>query len=456
MTLNDLQPGESAVIRQIHGSGAFRKRITEMGFVKGQPVTVIKAAPFKGPVEYRIMSGTVSLRRSESMMIDVSIAVAERELEISDFDPIFKERVESQKGSGKKRNISVALVGNPNSGKTSLYNRLSRSNERVANYSGVTVAVKETTFTYHGYDITFTDLPGTYSLSAYSEEEVIVREFLSKAQPDIVVNVVDAGNPERHMYLTTQLIDMGVQVVIALNMYDDLRARGDKLDISRLGQLIGIPVVPTIGRQGKGIYRLLNRIIRVYEEREPVIRHIHINYGKELEQSIDRIESLLLQYEDQLKDQHLRYYAVRLLERDDYILHRLSQFDGFEDIRPLVSEEINRLDGLYREDIETVISNQRYAFIAGALKETYRKGSKDRALSRTQRIDRVLTHRYFGFLIFMGILFGMFQATFVLGQYPMNWIEAGIDLLGKGMMQLLPDGVLRDFLVDGVIGGVGV
>lgn len=455
MTLNDLQSGESAVIRQIHGSGAFRKRITEMGFVKGQPVTVVKAAPFKGPVEYRIMSGTVSLRRSEAMLIDVSVAVAERELEISPFEPIFRESTNGSDVSRSKKKITVALLGNPNCGKTTLYNRLSRSNERVANYSGVTVGTKETTFAYNGYDISFTDLPGTYSLSAYSEEEVIVREFLNKARPDIVVNVVDAGNPERHMYLTTQLIDMGVQVIMALNMYDDLKARGDQLDITKLGELIGIPIVPTIGRHGKGVYRLLNRIIKVYEEREPVVRHIHINYGKELEQSIDRIEAELERFSEELRGQHLRYYAVRLLERDDYCLHKLARFEDFEDVRPVISDEINRLDSLFREDTETLISNRRYAFIAGALRETYKKGTRDRALSRTQKIDRVLTHKYFGFLIFMLILFGMFHATFSLGQYPMNWIEAGVDLLGRGMTNLLPAGMVQDFVVDGMIGGVG-
>lgn len=455
MTLNDLQTGESAVIKQVHGSGAFRKRITEMGFVKGQVVTVVKAAPFKGPVEYRIMSGTVSLRRNEARLIDIDISVPEEEIAAHPFEPIYKDRSGPSEEEGASRKIRIALVGNPNSGKTTLYNRLSRSNERVANYSGVTVGIKETVFSYRGYEITFTDLPGTYSLSAYSEDEVLVRDYLSNTQPDIVVNVVDAGNPERHMYLTTQLIDMGVQVIMALNMYDDLRYRGDKLDISTLGRLIGVPIVPTIGRHGKGIYRLLSRIIKVYEDSEPVIRHTHINYGKELEQSINRIESELEQFSEVLEGQHLRYYAVRMLERDDYCMHKLARYEEFEDVRPVITEEITRLDQLFREDVETLISNARYAFIAGALRETYRKGKRDRALSRSQKIDKVLTHKYFGFLIFMLILFGMFHATFSIGQYPMNWIEAGVDWLGRNLSALLPDGILHDFVIDGVIGGVG-
>ncbi|MEX0981491.1 MAG: ferrous iron transport protein B [Bacteroidales bacterium] len=455
MTLNDLQTGDSAVITRIHGTGAFRKRITEMGFIRGQGVTVVKSMPFRGPVEYRIMSGTVSLRRSEAMLIDVSVGMPKKMIEEDPFSPIYKESSGNGNGREGVKKITVAMLGNPNSGKTTLYNRLSRSNERVANYSGVTVGLKETTFSYKGYEILFTDLPGTYSLSAYSEDEVIVRNFLNSTRPDIVVNVVDAGNPERHMYLTTQLIDMGVQGIIALNMYDELKARGDKLDISMLGNLIGIPIVPTIGRRGKGVYRLLNRIIEVYEEREPVIRHTHINYGKELEQSINKIEKQLEQYQEQMEGQHLRYYAIRALERDDYSMHILGQLPGFEEVRPVISDEVNRLEDLFKEDTETLISNARYAFIAGALKETYKKGTQDRALSRTQKIDRVLTHKRFGFLIFMLILFGMFHATFSLGQYPMNWIEAGVDWLGSGLSGLLPDGMVHDFLIDGVIGGVG-
>lgn len=455
MTLNDLQIGDSAVITQIRGTGAFRKRITEMGFVKGQSVTMVKSAPFKGPVEYRIMSGTVSLRRNEAMLIGVTEEMAVEDIVSHPFQALFRERIDSTNGQPVDKKIRVALLGNPNSGKTTLYNRLSRSNERVANYSGVTVGSKETMFKYKGYEVTFTDLPGTYSLSAYSEDEVIVRDFLNKQQPDIVVNVLDAGNPERHMYLTTQLIDMGVQVIIALNMYDDLQARGDKLDITKLGRLIGIPIVPTIGRHGKGIYRLLNRIIKVYEEREPIIRHTHIYYGEELEQSISRIEGELEQYSKQLRGQHLRYYAVRVLERDDYCMHILAQFETFEELRPVITEEITRLENLFKEDTETLISNARYAFIAGALKETYKKGTMDRSLSRTQKIDRVLTHKHFGFLIFMLILFGMFHATFSLGQYPMNWIESGVDLLGRGFTAIIPPGMVQDFLVDGVIGGVG-
>ena len=455
MTLKDLHKGDTAVIQQIHGTGAFRKRITEMGFVSGQPVKMIRSGPLNGPLEFRIMSGTVTLRRNEAGQIDIFRPGSTDMPGGPVFDPIYTESLNSGEGVTVLKKIKVAFVGNPNSGKTTLYNRLSRSNERVGNYSGVTVGSKEVMVDYKGYEFSFVDLPGTYSLSAYSEEEVVVRDFLSKERPDIVVNVIDAGNIERHLYLTTQLIDMGVQVVIALNMWDDLNDRGDKLDVAKLASLVGIPIVPTIGKRGKGLYRLLNRVIQVMEDREPVIRHTHINYGPELERSIHKVESLLKRHEVELKGRHLRYFAIRTLERDDYCMHTLSSLEGFEEIRLLVNDELVRLNGLFKEDPETLISNARYAFIGGALKETYKKGKRDRAQSRTQRIDRVLMNKYFGFVIFLGIIFGMFQATFGLGQYPMNWIDAGVGWLGSMLSGALPEGIVADFLIDGIIGGVG-
>jgi len=458
LTLNDLQTGDTGIIQQIHGSGAFRKRITEMGFVKGQVVKVIKTTPFKGPVEYRIMSGTVSLRRSEASMIDVTFGPDPVVKDADALKPIITESTDLENGQKPGRKIRVALLGNPNCGKTSIFNRLSHSNERVGNYSGVTVGSKQAIVNFRGYEFEFTDLPGTYSLSAYSDDEIVVRQFLANHKPDIVVNVIDGGNPERHLYLTSQLVDMGIPLIVALNMYDDLQARGDKLDYLKLGELIGVPFVPTIGRhgRGKGKHRLMNRIIDVFEDREPVVRHTHINYGKELEYSINKIEQTLFKYRKELKGLHIRYFAIRALERDDFCIHKISSFEGFEDdVRPIITQEINRLELLFKDDIETLISNARYAFIAGALKETYKKGKRDKALSRTQRIDRVLTHKIWAVPIFLLIIFGMFHATFSIGQYPMNWIEAGVDWLGNSLSTLIPEGMVRDFLIDGVIGGVG-
>ncbi len=456
MTLNDLHTGDSAVIIRIGGKGAFRKRITEMGFVEGQTVRVIKSAPLKDPVEYRVMSGNISLRRAEASLIEVT---SREEFETLKGKKSFRSFVvdtpKNGNGNAEKKIVNVALVGNPNCGKTTLYNRVSRSNEHVGNYSGVTISSKTASISYKGYDVRFTDLPGTYSLSAYSEEEVIVRDHINNEKPDIVVNVVDASHLERHLYLTTQLIDMGIQVVLALNMYDDLEEKGDQLDFAHLGKLIGIPIVPTISRRGKGIFRLLNRIIKVVEDREPVARHTHINYGSEIEASIGKIEDKLKVFPNLSDEYHLRLLAIKSLEKDDYSLHKLSELEGFEEIQQIVNDEIYRLESLYGNDCETLISNARYAFISGALKETYKKSKKNPGASRTQRIDSLLTNKYLGFPIFLLFLYIMFQATFSLGNYPMEWIAAGIDFLSSGLTKVLPEGMLTDLIVDGIIGGVG-
>jgi len=456
LTLNDLHTGEKAIIIRIRGIGAFRKRITEMGFVEGQSVRVIKAAPLKDPVEYRVMSGNVSLRRAEASLIEVRPKEeCEHREEGKKFRSFVIDSPNNGSSSAETKVINVALVGNPNCGKTTLFNRVSRSHEHVGNYSGVTISSKQASIEYKGYDVRFTDLPGTYSLSAYSEEEVIVRDHINKEKPDIVVNVVDASHLERHLYLTTQLIDMGIQVVLALNMYDDLEEKGDKLDIDMLGKLIGIPIVPTIGRRGKGIFRLLNRIIKVIEDREPVIRHTHINYGTELEQSISKIEKKLENYPFLAGSYHIRQLAIKAVEKDDYSLHILSELEEFAEIQALVNDEIYRLENLYNNDSETLISNARYAFISGALKETYKKSKSNPGATRTQRIDRILTNKYLSFPIFLLFLYIMFQTTFSLGNYPMEWIALGINFLSDTLINVLPAGIFTDLLVDGVIGGVG-
>ena len=292
MTLNELHTGDSATISRIRGRGAFRKRLTEMGFIRGKQITVLKSAPLKDPVEYRILDSNVSLRRSEAALVELVSA--------EDFKDLLLDSPGRISGSVHKgpvvprpgKVIEVALVGNPNSGKTTLFNRVSRSREHVGNYPGVTVDSKEALFNHRGYTFRITDLPGTYSLSDFSSEERFVREHILLKKPDVVVNVVDANNLERNLYLTSQLIDMDVTVVLALNMYDDLMERKDKLDLALLSKLLGIRVVPTISHRGKGVFRLLNHVIRVFEDKDPDIRHIHINYGEEVEQSVHRLQEM--------------------------------------------------------------------------------------------------------------------------------------------------------------------
>ena len=456
MTLNELHTGDSATIARIRGRGAFRKRITEMGFIRGKPITVVKSAPLKDPVEYRIMDSNVSLRRSEADLIEVvhgeevaAVAVVPSISRIS--DTMQRGPIVPRPG----KTIDVALVGNPNSGKTTLFNRVSRSREHVGNYPGVTVGSKQAIFNHRGYTFRITDLPGTYSLSDYSSEERFVREHILQQKPDVVVNVVDANNLERNLYLTSQLIDMDITVVLALNMYDDLLAKKDKLDLGLLSQLLGIRVVPTISHRGKGVFRLLNHVIRVFENEDPDIRHIHINYGEEIEGSVKRIQELIRENPSTTDHFSSRFLALKLLERDDHSTHILSKTENFHEIRERAGEEIQKLENLFKEDTETLVTDARYGFIAGALKEAMKKSGSNPGFSRSQRIDRILTHRFLGFPIFLGFLWLMFHATFTLGSYPMDWIGAGVDLLSEILRANLSDSVFRDLLVDGIVGGVG-
>ncbi len=455
MTLNDLHTGDSATIARIRGRGAFRKRLTEMGFIRGKAITVVKSAPLRDPVEYRILDSNVSLRRSEADLVEVV-----SETEFRSAEPLAPGFIADalQRGPVVPRTgkiIDVALVGNPNSGKTTLFNRVSRSREHVGNYSGVTVGSKEALFHHKGYTFRITDLPGTYSLSDYSSEERFVREHILQKKPDVVVNVVDANNLERNLYLTSQLIDMDVTVVLALNMYDDLLAKKDKIDLALLSRLLGIRVVPTISTRGKGIYRLLNHVIRVFENQDPDIRHIHINYGEEIEQSVHKLQELIRLTPSLTDHYSSRFISLKLLERDDNCAYLISGAENFAEIQALAREESERIKRLFRDDTDTLITDARYGFVAGALKETMRRSGADPGFSRSQRIDRILTHKYLGFPIFLGFLWLMFHATFSLGNYPMGWIEQGVDLLGRFFHTNMAEGIFRDMLVDGVIGGVG-
>ncbi len=455
MTLNELHSGDTATISRIRGRGAFRKRLAEMGFIRGKRITVLKSAPLKDPIEYRILDSNVSLRRSEASLVEVVSEKESKELLIDSLGSISGSIHRRSLVSRPEKVIEVALVGNPNSGKTTLFNRVSRSREHVGNYAGVTVDSKEAIFHHGGYTFRITDLPGTYSLSDFSSEERYVREHILLKKPDVVVNVVDANNLERNLYLTSQLIDMDVTVVLALNMYDDLLERKDKLELDLLSKLLGIRVVPTISHRGKGIFRLLNHVIRVFEDKDPDIRHIHINYGEELEQSVQRIQEEIRLTPSLTDHYSSRFLSLKLLEKDDNCTFLISEAPNFIEIQDTAREEGQRIRSLFKEDADTMITDARYGFVAGALKETMKRSGANPGFSRSQRIDRILTHKYFGLPIFLGFLWLMFHATFTLGNYPMTWIEAGVDLLGSFLSSNMGEGIFRDMLVDGVIGGVG-
>lgn len=504
MRLSELQTGEKGVIIKVMGHGGFRRRIIEMGFIKGKTVEVLLNAPLKDPIKYKIMGYEISLRRQEAAMIEVMSEEEARESmqETHFHDPIAEDIPVSEAklkeiASGKRRTINVALVGNPNCGKTSLFNVASGSHEHVGNYSGVTVDAKEGHFDFQGYHFRLVDLPGTYSLSAYSPEELYVRKHIIDETPDVIINVVDAGNLERNLYLTAQLIDMNVRMVVALNMYDALLHSGNTLDHKKLGQLFGVPIVPTVSRTGKGIDNLFHVIIGLYEgadfigQKEEIqdeamreyrewhdkyvpdhkygshdeethdfdgksyIRHIHINHGPELERSIDAVKEVICKNENIRYKYSTRFLAIKLLENDKDIEQRvISTLPNGEEVIRVRDKEAERIRLSMNEDSEQAITDAKYGFITGALKETYTEKNQNTEMF-TRIVDSIVTHKIWGFPIFFVFLYLMFECTFVFGEYPKGWIEWLVEQIASLAETFMPAGPLKDLIVDGIIGGVG-
>ncbi len=454
MKLSDLKDHQEGIITKILGHGAFRKRIMEMGFVKGKKVTVVKNAPLKDPVEYEIMGYEISLRKSEASLIEVITKEEAKEIKLPEFNGIITDEVLKTSAKEKGKKIKIALIGNPNAGKTTLFNCASGAREHVGNYSGVTVDSKHAKFKQNGYHFTLTDLPGTYSLTAYTPEEIYVREHILTQCPDIVVNVVDASNLERNLYLTTQLIDMDIKVVIALNMYDELEQQGDRFNYFALSEMLGIPIVPTIGSKGKGIQELFNKLIEVYEDKDPITRHIHINYGFQIESAIAKIQKQIKTDFKLSSQASPRFLSIKSLENDDHARTLIRESKNFTLIENIVNNEIAKIESDFNEVCETAIADARYGFIDGALKETYQESTQNKH-KKTKLIDTFLTHKMFAFPLFLVFMFISFYATFVLGEYPMNWIETGISHLGSFFEQHMGDGALKDLIIDGIIDGAG-
>lgn len=525
MRLSDLKTGERGVIVKVMGHGGFRKRIVEMGFIKGKVVDVLQNAPLQDPVKYKLMGYEVSLRHSEAEMIEVISAEEAEQIENTtksnggkpeplELNDIAKPTDKKPAGKTmltegqlrdaamkKRRTINVALVGNPNCGKTSLFNFASGAHERVGNYSGVTVDAKVGHAEFEGYEFNIVDLPGTYSLSAYSPEELYVRKQIIEHTPDVVINVIDSSNLERNLYLTTQLIDMHLRMVCALNMFDETEKRGDNVDYTRLGELFGVPMIPTTFTTGRGVELLFHIIINMYEgldfldangnldpevakgikewheqyiktEKEMpdhdedfasgvkpkhnVFRHIHINHGTYVEEGIAAIQTELKKENNLRHKFSTRYLAIKLLEKDSETEQLIRSATRSQQIFEVRDKAMANIQTYMHEDAETAIMDAKYGFIHGALQEAgYQTGTKKDTYQVTHLIDNVITNRYVGFPIFIAMIWIMFEATFSLGQYPMDWIEAGVDWIGSMISEHMADGPLKDMLIDGVIGGVG-
>lgn len=509
MLLSELKTGERAIVVKVLGHGGFRKRIIEMGFIKGKTVEAVLNAPLQDPVKYKIMGYELSLRHDEAAMIqvvseeeiareygqDASLSIPSNGGEVVEVEAISNQLREV--ATRKRRTINVALVGNPNSGKTSLFNFASGATEHVGNYSGVTVDAKEGKCQFEGYTFNIVDLPGTYSLTAYSPEELYVRKQIIEKTPDVIINVVDASNLERNLYLTTQLIDMDLRMVCALNMYDDLERKGDKLDTAKLGQLLGVPMIPTVFKTGKGVDLLFHIIINLYEgvdyidengninpevaqeiqnwhkeygkeeiEHEEdfasggkvknnVFRHIHINHGNDLEEAITKVKMELEKNTNIRHRYSLRYLAIKLLENDADAELTAKKLPNGADIIAMRDLQAKRIKENTLEDSESAIMNAKYGFINGALKEVFFEGNNPDAHQVTKILDDIVTHRLLGFPLFFLFLWFMFWVTFTLGQYPMDWIDAGVEWLKNVVETNMPAGPLKAMIADGVIGGVG-
>ena len=501
MRLSELKTGEKGVIVKVMGHGGFRKRIVEMGFIKGKTVEVLLNAPLKDPVKYKVMGYEISLRRQEADMIEV---ISEQEAREHNVQPGYHKGLEEDirlteeemrnLARDKRRTINVALVGNPNCGKTSLFNIASGAHEHVGNYSGVTVDAKEGFFDFQGYHFRIVDLPGTYSLSAYSPEEIYVRRHIIDQTPDIIINVVDASNLERNLYLTTQLIDMNVRMVVALNMYDELEASGNTLDYVKLGELFGVPMLPTVSRTGRGVEKLFHILITLYEggdfldkkgqvraeiledfrewhkeyvpdhafgthqeeEEHPrgFFRHIHINHGPELERSIDAVKLVISENENIRHKYSTRFLAIKLLENDKDLEGMVKGLPNGDKILEVRDREKQRIREVLNEDSEQAITDAKYGFISGALRETFVDNHQDKE-HMTRVIDSIVTHRIWGFPVFFLFMFLMFEITFVLGAYPQGWIESLVAVISDFISNNMSEGPLKDLLIDGIIGGVG-
>ena len=456
MRLSELQPGERGVITKILGHGAFRKRVMEMGFVRGREITVILNAPLQDPIKYAIMDYEVSLRRAEAEMIEVHPVAESGEAETSTppHNTETHDPADQAESHPKDKVITVALIGNPNCGKTSLFNHVSGAHEHVGNYAGVTVDAKVGTMKYRGYKFKIVDLPGTYSLSAYSPEELYVMRYLKEETPDVIVNVVVASNLERNLYMTTELIDMNRSMVIDLNMYDELERSGSHLDYKLLGKMLGVPVVPTTASTGKGVNELLDTVIDVYELQHPDVRHIHVRMRPEIEQAIRPIIDAIKADRSVPAQTSPRFIAIKLLEGDPEIEKIVSHADTASHILSLRDEMRAKVADTLGDDVTSLIASEKYGFIQGALAETFEQTTKEERKT-TKIIDAFVTNKLFGFPIFLLVMWLMFWATFQIGEYPMTWIENLVSWISGLIGANMADGPLKDLLLDGVIGGVG-
>ena len=451
--LSDFKEGTRCLIYKIHGHGGFRHRLTELGFVPNEVVRVVKNAPLLDPVEYEIMGTHISLRRSEACNVEVVPIDSHYHNDFASDHGSLEDHV-TQEVIERRRSIYVALVGNPNCGKTTLFNFATHRHEKVGNYGGVTVDIKKASYTYDGYTIHLIDLPGTYSLTGASPDEQCVMDFLIKDKVDVVLNVADATNLQRNLYLTTQLVELNLPMVAALNMYDDLRRHNRILDYKQLSHLFGVPIVPINAKKGHGVDEMTQQVIAIYENRASV-KHVHFNYGSTIEKAIDNIKSLVFTNTTVGNILPGRFWAVQLLDEDNKVRTLAESFSNYSEIEQRIRYWHQKIESEYDNDSHTVITEVKYAFIRGALMETL---SQTRTCQKKEwgfALDTVLTNKWCGIPLLLLFLYGIFQVTFSLGGVFQAYIGEFITWLSSLVELYLSDGMLKDLLVEGIFMGVG-
>jgi len=349
------------------------------------------------------------------------------------------------------RQIKVGLAGNPNSGKTTIFNSLTGMNQKVGNYAGVTVEKKEGRKNYKGYDFLIYDLPGTYSLTAYSIDEVIARDFILDEKPDIIIDVIDSTNIERNLYLLLQFQELNIPIIGALNITDQAESMGIKIDDKQLSKILDMPMIKTVGAREKGINDLLDEAIAMFESKKKSVKIP--SYGYEIEDEINKITELLASDHEFSSIFPPRWIAIKLLEKDQNAYKKIKKHADYEVVNNTALQCIKRIEIHYGYDAEIIISEQRYGYIHGAVTETVKyENSK---ITDTEKLDAFLLNRFLGLPVFLFFLWGIFQLTFAIGAYPQGWLETFFGWLGNISTQFIPAGMLQSLVVDGIIGGLG-
>lgn len=347
-----------------------------------------------------------------------------------------------------KDTLTIALAGNPNAGKTTIYNALTGARQHIGNYPGVTVEKKESMITYNNQQLKIIDLPGTYSLTAYSVEEVVARNVIINEKPDVVVDIIDSSNLERNLYLAVQLMELRIPLVFVFNMKDMAQEMGIKIDVKSLSNLFGVPIIETVGSKGDGVKTILEEAIKV--AKNPEIKYPVITYDKVIEKYVNSVEELIKKYSTNIDNYNTRWLAVKLLEGDKDVMQTVPS--------PIVAEEVKRasveIDEMLGDSPETAIASARYGFISGACQECVTTTVEARH-NMSDAIDSVLVNRVLGIPIFLGLMYLVFQLTFTLGDPFMGWIEQFFGFLGEKASVLITHDLLRSLIVDGIIGGVG-